>query len=135
MTNCSSNENAWPVVKGVSCFLAHVPSMVRHGSKPSREIQKDPSLLEQILDHLWSFDKAVAYPPNQVFIGNLDPDDLLNTPAPWSKNLRPNGSRWGRFGEIMPEEEFYATMKMCDEFQLIVLEESLVKEVNQRQEK
>ncbi len=75
-----------PVVKGVSYFLAHVPSMVRHGSKPSREIQKDLSLLQQIVKGLENFEQAVAYPPNQVFIGNLDPDELLHMPSPWYKN-------------------------------------------------
>jgi len=124
----TSNQNVRPVVKGVSYFLAHVPSMVRHGSKPSREIQKDPSLLTQVLDHLWSFDQAVAYPPNQVFIGNLDPDDLLHIPTPWYKNPSPNGSRWGPFGEIMPEEEFYGIMQICDEFQLLLLEKGFLKE-------
>ncbi len=124
-----SSYNTNPVIKGVSYFLAHVPSMVRHGSKPSREIQKDPSLLTLILDHLWSFDKAVAYPPNQVFIGNLDPDDLLKVSRPWYQNLSPNGSRWGPFGEIMPEDEFYGMMRICDEFQLLLMEESFLEEV------
>jgi hypothetical protein len=124
MTNQSINH----VVKGVSYFLAHVPSMIRHGSKPSREIEKDPSLLKPILEHLWSFEKAVSYPPNQVFIGNLDPDDLLRIPSPWYKNLSNNSSRWGTFGEIMPEEEFYGMMKICDEFQLFQMEEGYLKD-------
>ena len=76
MADYSANQMVIPVVKGVSYFLAHVPSMIRHGSKPSREIEKNPSLLSPILDHLLSFDQAVTYPPTQVFIGNLDPDDL-----------------------------------------------------------
>jgi betaine reductase len=84
--------------------------MIRYGSKPSREIEDDPSLLTSIFNHLWSFDQAVAYPPNQIFIGNLDPDDLLNTSHPWYQNLIPNASRWGTFGEIMPEEEFYGVV-------------------------
>jgi betaine reductase len=127
--NYSSNQNIKPVIKGVSYFLAHVPSMIRHGSKPSREIGKDPSLLPSILSHLETFDQAVAYPPNQVFIGNLDPDDLLHTPTPWYKNPVPNSSRWGTFGEIMPEEEFYGMMKICDEFQLLLLEEGFLQEI------
>jgi betaine reductase len=118
-----------PVVKGVSYFLAHVPSMVRHGSKPSREINKNPSLLSPFLDHLWDFEKAVSYPPNQVFIGNLDPDDLLRIPSPWYKNPIPNGSRWGAFGEMMPEEEFYGLIKICDDFELLLLEESFLKKI------
>ena len=128
--NYSPNQNLRPVVKGVAYFLGHVPSMIRHGSKPSREIAKNPSLLTPILDHLWTFDKAVAYPPNQVFIGNFDPDDLVrNISPPWYQNLVPNASRWGPFGEIMPEEEFYGMMKICDEFQLLLLEEDFLQEV------
>ncbi len=127
-----TNQNVKAVIKGVSYFLAHVPSMICHGSKPSREIQKEPSLLPSLLGHLWPFDKAVAYPPNQVFIGNLDPDDLVNISSPWYKNLIPNASRWGAFGEIMPEEEFYGMMKICDEFELILLEESFLEKIASR---
>lgn len=129
MTDYTSNQNRKAVVKGVSYFLAHVPSMIRHGSKPSREIKKDLSLLPTILDHLWTFDKAVAYPPNQVFIGNLDPDDLLSISSPWYRNLVPNASRWGAFGEIMPEEEFYGMMKISDEFGFMLLERCFLEEI------
>jgi hypothetical protein len=132
MIGSSSDEKVKPVVKGVSYFLAHVPSMVRHGSKPSRELAKDPRLLSSILDHLWNFERAVAYPPNQVFIGNLDPDELLNISTPWHKNLFSNASRWGAFGEIMPEEEFYGAMKLSDEFGLLSLEEGFLQEVSLR---
>ena len=123
-----ANQSINPVVKGVSYFLAHVPSMIRHGSKPSWEIQKDSSLLKPILEHLRSFEKAVSYPPNQVFIGNLDPDDLLRIPLPCYKNLSNNSSRWGTFGEIMPEEEFYGMMKICDEFQLLQMEDHFLED-------
>lgn len=78
----SSNRHLKPVVKGVSYFLAHVPNMVRHGFKPSREIAKAPFLLPSILSYLWTFDKAATYSPNQVFIGNLDPDNLLDISTP-----------------------------------------------------
>ena len=130
----SSRQEIKPVVKGVSYFLAHVPSMVRHGSKPSREIGKDSSLLSQILSHLETFEQAVAYPPNQVFIGNLDPDDLLRIPSPLYQNPVPNSSRWGAFGEIMPEEEFYGMLKICDEFQILMMEEDFLKEAFSRLE-
>jgi hypothetical protein len=123
------NQNVKPVVKGVSYFLAHVPSMVRHGSKPSREIKGDPSILPPILAHLQGFNQAVAYPPNQVFIGNLEPDDLRNVPFPWYQHPIPNASRKGLFGEIMPEEEFYGMLKICDEFELVLLEESFLREI------
>ena len=129
MKRASQSDNTSAVIKGVSYFLAHVPSMIRHGSKPSREIFQDPSVLPSVLSHLWTFDKAVAYAPNQVFIGNLDPDDLLNIPTPWYQNLVQDASRWGAFGEIMPEEEFYGMMKMCDEFDLVLLEKGFLEEI------
>ncbi len=132
MVSGTPNQKVQPVVKKVSYFLAHVPSMVRHGSKPSREIGKDPSLLPQILSHLETFDQAVAYPPNQVYIGNLEPDDLLCVPSPIYKNPIPNSSRWGTFGEIMPEEEFYGMLKICDEFQIIMMEDGFLQEVSLR---
>lgn len=128
MNSESSNDNLKPVVKGVSYFLGHVPGMIRHGSKPSREIGKHPGLLQHILDHLQTFDQAEGYPPNQVFIGNLSPDDLLSLPSPWYRNPVAHASRWGVFGEIMPEEEFLGVMKICDEFDLILLEEEYMKD-------
>ena len=123
MTNGSSNENLFPVITGVSYFLAHLPSLIRYGSKPYRELNHEPSLLLPIINHLRTFEQAVAYAPNQVFIGNLDPDELWNFPSPWYKNPIPNASRWGEFGEIMPEDEFYGVLKICDQFGLIMLEE------------
>jgi len=126
--NYSPNQNVKPVVKGVSYFLAHVPGMVRHGSKPSREIVNNPSILEPVLGHLETFEQAVAYPPNQVFIGNLDPDELTKM-SPWYKNPVPNASRQGALGEIMPEDEFYGMIKICDEFDLVLLEENFIKEI------
>jgi len=132
MDGCLSEGNMKAVVKGVSYFLGHVPGMTRHGSKPSREIAKDPSLIKQFLDHYQTFHEAVAYPPNQVFIGNLDPDELSKTATPWHQNPMPDASRWGAFGEIMPEEEFYGMMKICDEFQLLSLEEEFTKELTSK---
>lgn len=123
MTTKQPNMIKKPVVKGVTYFLAHVPSMIRHGSKLVREIDTNPNLLSKVLDHLNPFEKAVSYAPNQVYIGNLDPDDLHTVAAPWWKNEVPDADRNGPFGEIMPEEEFYGVMKMCDEFDLLLFEE------------
>jgi betaine reductase len=118
-----------PVISGVSYFLAHLPSMIRYGSKPYRELKHNPSLLLPMISHLRTFDQAVTYPPNQVFIGNLDPDELWDFPSPWYKNPIPNASRRGEFGEIMPEEEFYGIVKICDEFELVLFEEGFLQEI------
>jgi betaine reductase len=121
-----------PVIKDVTYFLGHVPNMIQHASKPSREISKKPDLLEPITNSLQSFDEAVGYPPNQVFIGNLTPDDLRSIQSPWYQNRTLNASRWGAFGEIMPEEEFLGMMKICDEFDLISFGEKFTDEISLR---
>jgi betaine reductase len=129
MTRHPSEERILPVITGVSYYLAHVPSMIRYGSKPYRELKHEPSLLQPILSHLRTFDQAVAYPPNQVFVGNLDPDELWSLASPWYRNPISKASRWGEFGEIMPEDEFYGVLKICDQFGLITLEEGFLQEI------
>jgi len=129
---CPDGNINFPVVKGVTYFLAHVPSSIRHGSKPAREIAENPALLGRILNHLNTFDRAVSYPPNQVFIGNLDPDELSRIEMPWYENPIKNATRQGPFGEIMPEDEFYGVMKLCDEFDLLLFETGFLGAVSDR---
>ena len=126
-----NNDNAVPVIKGVAYCLSHVPDLVRHGSKPSRDIPLDPSILDLIHKHLRTFKDAVDYPPHQVFIGNLKPDDLKAVQKPWFKNHQGSGDRFGPFGEIMPEVEFYGWMKMSDQFDLMLLEEHFLTEARE----
>ena len=108
--------------------MAHVPDLVRLGSKPSRDIPIEPNVLDMIHRHLRDFDDAVAYPPHQVFIGNMRPDDLKDVPKPWFDNLAGDAKRTGPFGEVMPQAEFYGLMKMCDQFDLMLLEEDFLEE-------
>ena len=120
-----------PVVQGVSYFLAHVPGLVRLGSKPAREVAQNPGLLPDLLAHLRTYQEAVAYPPNQVFVGNLYPDDLERIPRPWFRHPGEKRSRWGESGEIMPEEEFYGVLKLADEFDLLWLEEGFSRQAQE----
>ena len=117
-----------PVIRGVRYFLAHAPGLVRYGSKPSREVLKDPALIEEITSHLRPFGDAVSYPPNRAFLGSLYPDALLDIERPWFLH---NGAAERRqpHGEIMPEEELYGLLKICDAFDLVWLEEGFVREV------
>ena len=39
---------SYPVIKAVTLVLAHVPHFARYGSKPLREIPRDPEALPQI---------------------------------------------------------------------------------------
>ena len=123
--NSSSND---PVIRGVRYFLAHVPGMVQHGSKPSRDLQGNPGLSIAVSDHLRSYQDAVAYLPNRAFLGEVYPPDLSQYPKPWF-TINGGGSRWLPHGELMPEEEFYGLMKMADPFDLLWLEETFTKEV------
>jgi len=113
---------ARPVVRGVRYFLAHTPGLVRHGSKPARDIAADPSLAEAIGANLRDFPAAAAYPPNRVLLGALHPDALSGLPRPWFDH-RGEDAREGPHGEIMPGEAFLALLKMCDAANLVALEE------------
>ena len=112
-----------PIIRECAYVLVHVPSFVRYGSKPTREIASSPEpLLPTIEAHLRSFKEAVEYPPNQVFIGNLHPDGLNDIEQPWYEHLLKGASRYGAYGEMMPEEEFFGLLKLADDFDLIWLE-------------
>lgn len=112
-----------PVIRDVRFFLAHTPGLVRHGSKPSREIQKDPALWETIRASLRSHADAVSYAPHQVLLGNRTPDSLATLVAPWYENPLEEAPRTGPHGEIVSEEEFYGLLKAADDFDLVWLEE------------
>jgi hypothetical protein len=123
-----------PVVKATSYCLFHAPDMVlTHGTTLTMERAKNPDspLFEQVQKNLRSFENVLAYPPNQVYIGNLQPDELTKIPQPWYENLvEPN--RKGKLGEIFPMDEFIAMMKIVDTFELVVLEENFAKAVTEK---
>ena len=79
-------------ILGASLTLQHVPDLVRYGSKPRREQDRLP----QIQAALRSFSDAVDYPPNQVFIGNAEPDLLRDLPRPWWRDRRLPATRAAR---------------------------------------
>lgn len=124
----------FPVIKGAGYILVNTPDMVvNNGTTQTleRETNPDSEYLKKVRGHLRPFDDVVSYPPNQVYIGNMTPDDLGNLARPWYNRKVENASRWGKFGEIMPQDEFYGLMKISDSFDLVVLEDgftSMVKE-------
>lgn len=112
--------------------LVHVPDFVQYGSKPSRDIPENNGLLKEINNHLRSYEEATNYPPNQVFLGNKHPDELNMIPKPWYQNPDQDGKRYGVFGEIMPEEEFYGWMKIADDFNLLWLDTDFVDQIRNK---
>lgn len=116
---------AYPVIKAAGYILVHAPNiMMEHGTTITMEKQNNPdsSYLQAIGNKIRDFKASVKYPPNQVYIGNLTPADLRQIPQPWYNNLVDKDAQ-GKYGEIIPETEFYAAMKVADSFQLVELEE------------
>ena len=119
---------AQPVIRGVRFFLAHTPGLVRYGSKPSRDIDRDPTVTDTLQAHLRGYADAAAYPPNQAFLGAIHPDALASLPTPWFRHAG-CGERWGPHGEIMPEEEFYGWLKIADVFNLVSLDTGFIESI------
>ncbi len=116
----SGATGALPTIRGVSCVLAHTPGLLRYGSKPTRELARnEPTLLPRMAAHLRSFEDAVAYPPNQVFIGNLAPESLWEVPEPWWRHGQSGATTRGPFGQIVSEDAFWGLLRMADEFGLV----------------
>lgn len=122
----------YPVIKGASYILVHTPDMVIHNGTTQtleRETNSDSEYLKNITNHLRNYKDVVAYPVNQTYIGNFDPEDLANLPRPWYLKPIENASRYGKFGEIMPEDEFYGLIKCCDVFDLVRLEKAFTQDL------
>ncbi len=114
---------AAPVIRQVCYGLAHVPDLVRYGSKPSREIWRDPGLEPRIAASLRDWESARGYPPNRVFLGTLTPQALGAIPRPWFETPAdaPADEAPG-FGEIADQELFYALLHRADVLEPPLLE-------------
>jgi betaine reductase len=129
--------------------LFHTPFLaVDYGTTPESERAANPDsdFLASLEGALRGYDSAVAYAPNQAFIGNLDPRRM--PPRPWcsstaagtdggiSGNARAADSgandasvtvaggafgALGPFGSILDEARFIALVKFADVFDLVML--------------
>ncbi len=125
----------FPVVKYTSYVLVHAPDMViNNGTTQTMEkaINPDSEYLKKLPGHLRDFDDVVAYPPNQVYIGSMSPDKLRDIKQPWYQNGVKDASRFGRFGEIMPQDEFFGLMQVADAFDLVRLERDFAQDVRNK---
>src|SRR5215475_12389675 len=115
-------------IEGVFYSLAHVPNLVRYGSKPSREIRANPVLEQQLKNHLRSFGAATAYAPHQTYIGNITPGELSRLPKPWYSKLIEGATSKGHFGDLVDQDRFYGQLAGADQFNLVSLEENWCQE-------
>lgn len=119
---------SYPVLKGASYILVHTPDMiVQNGStcNVEKETNPDSEFLNEINKYIRSYEEVINYMPNQVYIGNNRPEELRNLTMPWC-NEKFQGDRFGKLGEIMPQDEFLLLIKICDAFDLVKLSEEFV---------
>ena len=117
------------VIKGTGYVLVHTPDMVIHNGATQtteRIVNPESEYLKALPAHLRKFENVVNYWPNQVYIGNKTPEDLAAVPQPWHDKACDCTCRYGKFGQIMPQEEFLLLMQASDVFDLIKLEQGFV---------
>jgi hypothetical protein len=97
-----------------------------------RVVNPDGDYLKQLPAHIRSYEDAVKYAPNQAYIGNLNNEELKAVPFPWYENPTDITERTGKYGEIMPEDEYYGLMQICDTFDLVELEAGFAAAVKEK---
>jgi glycine/sarcosine/betaine reductase complex component C subunit beta len=109
-------------IHACSLALAHAPDLVRHGSKPARELGADrDGLLASLEGALRSYDDALAYAPHQVVIGNLPAENLWEIERPWWRHpIEP--AQEGPCGVIVDQAELHRRLEEADSFGLLRLD-------------
>jgi betaine reductase len=124
-----------PVLRGAAYGLIQAKDMLLHqGTTQTTQMRlnAESEYLMELPKHLRSFEAAVAYPPNQAFIGNITPLDLKGIERPWFGHPLPLAKREGKYGEIMPLDEFYGLLQAVDVFGLVLLEEEFRTRIKER---
>lgn len=122
-------------VKAAAYSLNHVPELSLHyGNTPfvEREEHPDSEYLKALPNFTQSYEQAASYAPNLAYIGALSIEEMESRPQPWYKNLEPEVKRFGKFGEIMPEDETLGFIDICDVFDLIWLEKGFASSVREK---
>jgi len=117
------------VLRGAGYILAHAPDMVlSSGTTQTTERIVNPGsdYLRDLPDALRCYYDVVSYAPNQVYIGSSQPEILRDMELPWYDKPVAGAERFGRFGEIMPQDELFLLMRACDTFELVMLKDTFV---------
>lgn len=122
-------------IKGSAYCLQHTPELGLHyGNTPyvERHSHGETDYLKKLPEHAQSFEEAKDYAPNMAYIGTLPLEDLENQAKPMYENRLSGADRYGKFGEIMPEDEFIGLMDICDVFDLVWLEKDFAASVKEK---
>lgn len=117
------------VIKGTGYVLVHTPDMViENGATQTTErvVNPEGEYLKELPKHIRTWDQVLEYWPNQVYIGNKTPDEMKEVPFPWFDKTCDVNDRYGKFGQMMPQDEFYLMMQVSDVFDLVDLEAGFV---------
>jgi hypothetical protein len=117
------------VIKGTGYVLVHVPDMIiQNGTTQTAEraAHPDSAYLKSLPEHLRTYEDALSYWPNQIYIGNAHPKELRQVPFPYFREKKEGAGRYGTFGEIMPENEFLLLAQASDVFDVVKLEKEFV---------
>ncbi|AOT72418.1 glycine/sarcosine/betaine reductase complex component C subunit beta [Geosporobacter ferrireducens] len=126
---------SYAVVRGAGYVLVYTPDMILHNGTTQtteRLANPDSEYLKKVPENTRSFEQVINYAPNQVYIGNLTPEELRSYEMPWYDRDVANADRFGRFGEIMPQDEFIGMMKMSDAFDLVKLDKAFITSVKEK---
>ena len=62
----------------------------------------------------------------------MTPEELADRPRPWYNENLKGADRFGKFGEIMTQDEFYGLMKISDVFDLVLLEKDFTLSIKKK---
>ena len=121
-------------IKGTAYCLNFAPELALHyGGTPAQErrAKPDSEYLKALPGRAQSYEEAAGYAPNKTYIGAMSVEELAAAPAPWLENLGAP-ERYGKYGEIMPEDEFLGFMDICDVFDLIWLDKDFAARIKEK---
>ncbi len=122
------------VVRAASYLLVHAPDMIiNNGTTCSVEKMTNPDseFLKKVPESIRSFEEVVNYAPNQVYIGNMTPDELAELSQPFC-NEEVKGDKDGKYGAIVEEDIFMAAIKLADAFELVKLTDEFAEQIGER---
>lgn len=117
----------YAAIRGTAYCLNHASELGFHyGTTPMQErvARPDSPFMAGLAAKLPGYDIVSRYAPNLVYTGALDMPAFAAAARPCMEHLAGTSVRYGRYGEIMPEDEFLALLDICDVFDLIWLEKT-----------